>query len=556
MDTLDLAYRAYREYRRLTENDSNSRAFRRLLKSGGNEYIEVDSYTCLIEEDWIIAIEEALPYIMNAIAEDRQFVRSDGETTPIEKIKEVKKEAVVDLSKHSNYITHLPEPGQPVVPDKLLQAHKETEYGVYENRFLYTLLDYLHDFLAIRLNEILEASGKYAGKASLNRSIKSPNRKLNCTITFSDDRKNDPIARSHNSSSEAIGRLMDCLNTTEMLLGMTLMKEVSKYPKVPLPVVKTNVFIYNTNFRESLSFFDYLQNYSKKGYTIKKSTKKIDPLTSEIADDLCELVFLLDFLSYEHGNAIYESLEKEYEAENRRRKAIEDEKVLSEIRRLNRKVKESGLSYEQYCALLYKGQGILERKLSEQASQLAQIEKENAKKIRSIREEEARKVEGILAENDKKIAELEDSHKKAIGELEEEKRQWKQEEENRKKALEDELEGIRQENLKELEQKKKEFSDEVDKFNDEKREHLAEMAKLEKENALLRAELTGVRAKAGLQPPAEDFTSREKFLQLEEEKEAFDRFFGKAWKATKKRIRKEAFAQKPEKKRKGEKDEA
>ena len=68
----------------------------------------------------------------------------------------------------------------------------------------------------------------------------------------------------------------------------------------------------------------------------------------------------------------------------------------------------------------------------------------------------------------------------------------------------------------------------------------------------MQAELTGVRAQLGL-ASAEDFTSKERFLQLEQEREAFEKFFGSAWKKTKRRMLKEALSKKPERPKKNKK---
>ena len=67
------------------------------------------------------------------------------------------------------------------------------------------------------------------------------------------------------------------------------------------------------------------------------------------------------------------------------------------------------------------------------------------------------------------------------------------------------------------------------------------MNKQIEENRSLKAEFNSMREIARM-APIKDFTSRDDFIELEEEKAAFERFFNRTWKETKKRIRKEVFS--------------
>ena len=55
----------------------------------------------------------------------------------------------------------------------------------------------------------------------------------------------------------------------------------------------------------------------------------------------------------------------------------------------------------------------------------------------------------------------------------------------------------------------------------------------------MRGELNAIRAQHGQMTPSEDYTSRERFLELEAQYEAFHEYFKEQWKLTKKQIRKE-----------------
>ena len=123
MDTEDLLYRAFRDYREHTEHDRDCERRRRALtRAGGNDALEIIETECEIENDWLEAAEEGLEYIGRAIGEERQFIRSNGEVVPIEKVKSVSRESAEHLSRHGEFITR--RQGEDIVPDKLYTVER------------------------------------------------------------------------------------------------------------------------------------------------------------------------------------------------------------------------------------------------------------------------------------------------------------------------------------------------------------------------------------------------------------------------------------------------
>ena len=87
MNEMDLYYRALRGYRKtVTPEKTHMRFLQALAKASAHEdRLESVRTKCIIDEKWVITIEELLPFVEKAIREDRQFIRQEGETVPIEK---------------------------------------------------------------------------------------------------------------------------------------------------------------------------------------------------------------------------------------------------------------------------------------------------------------------------------------------------------------------------------------------------------------------------------------------------------------------------------------
>ena len=92
MENLDLFYRTFEAYKKEISADPESAKFCRISKRQSdieNESLNIIFSTVDIDESWVNAIEKGLPYIEKAIKEDRQFIRSDGDIVPIEKVKKI-----------------------------------------------------------------------------------------------------------------------------------------------------------------------------------------------------------------------------------------------------------------------------------------------------------------------------------------------------------------------------------------------------------------------------------------------------------------------------------
>jgi hypothetical protein len=597
MEELDYFYRAYEGYKKEFALSREDALVKKTVRGEKNadDAITMIKTTCTIEEDWIVEIEKGLVYIGKAIREDRQFIRNEGEVLPIEKIRKVSKDSVVDLAKHSDYITKLPEnPEDNLVPEKLLMIRREDDYTVYENRVVYATLVYLKEFVASRLARILDAMNRYEGKCFLKKKIDLGYRIIDFTLSLNETRKDDPIARKESQCQAQIERISELLNDIVLLLRTHLMSEVSKAPLVNRPITKTNVLRMDTNFKESLAIFDYACAYDKDGFTITKTEERISPLPAKEMDEATDLVSLTSFLAYEANNHLEPELHERFLLEEKRRKDVSDEELLSRLHALKDKIAKSGKEMDEYLLLLEEGTALLEKKLAEAKDVLQAKIDEYEKKIKDLNEAHAKAIEelkrqhqevidAMIASHEKEIAELDEAHKAEMDKLAEskeaEKAALKAESDKTIEGLKvtieadeksiAELNGSIDSFKKEAADAKMEASQKIQLAEEESARAVAEgkaasekasaeakdayekatseaekkaeekVAEALEEKELAQAELKAMRVSAGKDEKPADYTSRERFEELEKEKKILDKFFDLSWKATKKAIRKE-----------------
>lgn len=539
MNQLDIYYRALLEFRRQINSNAENKAFSNAISEAvenGAESIVITRPICKIDEDWIIAIEEGLEHVEKAIKEDRQFIRSNGEVIPIEKVKNVSKDSVQHLAKHSNLITREPDEGDDIIPDGLYTLERLNDYTVYENRFLYMLLCYLRDFVTLRYNKIQELSTKYYGVLQINKSVVYAKRKLTYTISLHEERNDDRYLRENNESKDIISRISGILNAILAFLATPLMESVAKVAMLKPPITKTNVLKMDKHFKGTVALYDFIIAYDKDGYSVEQSETVISPFDGELAHETADIVATAAFLMYEYGLDMTDELKLEYEHEEQRRRAAELQAHSEQLEMMRKKVMRSGLGQDEYILELERHIKQLESETSKMSTLYSRIDAlkmteaelnasidglhgrigELEGELNVIDEKHMQNINAIKSDCDGRIYELVSQHNSEM------------------ESVNAEMSQLRHDCRQQIEDMKNETEAkqrQCDSF-------MEEFHKQEERNLLLEAQLKGLRAQNGLMTNDDDYSERDSFTRLEREYEAFTKFYQKQWGNTKKKIRK------------------
>lgn len=621
MDNLDFYYRAFKDYRKETAKSNICDKEKRAIAEAdtSQDKLESTKYIVTVEEDWIKAIEDGLKFVEQAVGEERQFIRQNGEVVPIEKIRKISKDTVVHLAKHSDMITHLPEDeDDPIVPDQLYMVEKLSDYAVYENRFLYMMLCYIKNFIEYRLEKIDNLRRSYVGDMSIEKKVVAKKRTLKIEMRVLEERSDNPYPIPDGECEKRVKRISDCREIINSLLNTDLMQQVAKTPMIKPPIVKTNVLKMNNNFKNALALYDYIASYKGDGFSAKQVKFNLAPYSEALSYEIAEAANLMSFVTYKAGNKLDEMLELNYAEEERRRKEEKEQKLIADLNRLKKRAAESGKSLEEYMLVLERRNRHLEKDSEELAhlrlqlegllkeiealkaekeelnrriaelqhtielmeDEINQLKQKYIEDIAALKGEHAAEVKRIKGESESALAELNSGFAEKIsatvdeyeakiagltGELTEANAKYTaavdecdrrisemkfqmSDYDNEKKRLEDALEA----KLKQMEQscgdtvKAEQTKSEALKMQYEK-----QLDDLKEAAALVRGELDGIRIQQGKMTPSTEYTSRERFTELEQEYEAFQKFFKKQWEYTKKEIRKTILWTKDEKKNRG-----
>ena len=598
MNRTDTYYRALLGYRKLIDEQRDCKLENKSVANSGtkSDRIYFERKSCIIDRSWVDAIEKGLVFIEKAIKEDRQFIRSNGEVVPIEKVKNVSKSSVEHLARHSNLITRVHE-GEDIIPDQLYTVEKLNDYAVYENRFLYMLLCYLRDFISTRYNKILEISNTYNGTMAMCKSAVTDKQTINYKVELEHTRRDDEYLIATNKEKAVIDRIDLLLKTVLAFLKTPLMEIVAKAPMLKPPVTKTNVLKMNNNFKGAMELYGFVTSYEGEGFEVTVEKTELSPFDEELALEIANTVTLSAFITYENALGIRKELLQSYNREEQRLREEEFQRGQERLEELRRQLKNNGITPEEYIVSLEDRVRLLEKRANELPRVQTKLEtaQERLAAARAAmdeaiaKEKEARvaldttqyKLDTQIKKYDDDMARVKQEHADEVAELhlrhEAELDRLSAEYESRisqaEAAHRSELESVRSEledrlasMREELEERLASLRGEVEaakaQLDTERREHAAELTKLtdehEKQLELLRefianekeradrfadaarvsdAKLYALRFEIGEGFEDEGFVYEENFDELERTYRAFRKFYQEQWASAKRHIR-------------------
>lgn len=509
---LDTQHRAYSAHRAQTDgSDACEKLQRQLLTCpSGQDQCRTTFYDCRISTDWIEQIEQAMPFLENAIGENRQFILKQGETVAIEKVRRVSKTSVEHLSRHSELITRVPEPGADVIPDKLYVTENVGTFAVYENRFLYMLLCELREFLSFRYRKIRRLIATFSTQLDVNRELTDEQRSIGFTLSFRENSTGLPGAVSP-ETEQLLQRIYALLQQVEQLLKTELMREVSAAPLLHPPISRTNVMLHDPNFQAAFALYSFIDAYTQDGFVQIERTRQEGAPTLPMQEDIARLIAITSYLGYRNGGLL-EQLQQRFlsqQIEEIERRQRQQQAHLRELRERLPQLDEASAAYIQE---LEQWAGELEDK-----TQLLFAADESRRRA----EQKLQQLNAAMEPLQERVQSMEQLAKEMTEQAEQQSQAAAKAEQLAQQA-QTQLEFSRQQWQREQAQQAQEFQQKYDE--------LSEKYLLASGCQLAAQAISGIEG---------EYVTKEGFSQLEAQYLAFRRFYESQWALAKKQIRKD-----------------
>lgn len=270
--------------------------------------------------EWIDMVEFTMPYLEKALTKQIKNIVTEEEIIKIELIKKVTVESVKHLAKNVNLVDRYNQQSGEVVPKKILNAYKEETFLTYENRFLYTLIKLIEDFIYLREKQSPnEYKGKNYQKANYEASIKLKKEKVNVNVEYNSEVLTG--IRKTDGSAERIADIKKKLKVLKQTdVYVTLVSKKATYVKAPLKM--TNVLLKNVNFQYAVKLWNYLSEQIELNDKMTNESSEFEEkgMVKKLLD---EDIFLM--------HSIFKSTDLENQFKGKAKAAIEDKKVTKEL---------------------------------------------------------------------------------------------------------------------------------------------------------------------------------------------------------------------------------
>lgn len=251
----------------------------------------------LLSFEWLDKIEFSCPYLDIIVRNPKLTLIKEERTVNVERSKKITVESIKDLAKHTNYIAKYDKEDNYVEPSKILNVFNEETYNIYENRFLYTLIKKLEEFVRNKEDELKNFKFndskllEYSATSETDFERVSIELRLN-SESFPDDKPNKKINDEIKLARLRIKRVKDYFRSWD---NSELFKELERLhiSFVNPPLKKTNILLKNPNFQIAVNLWDYLIKYDLIEETSLRPD--IEQVGKNPLQDFIDHSFLVDY---------------------------------------------------------------------------------------------------------------------------------------------------------------------------------------------------------------------------------------------------------------------
>ncbi len=220
----------------------------------------------VVDEEWISVIEESLDAINAIIEKPRRFITTEEEVVPVSLAKRISADSVRHLSQNTQFLA--PSEDGDVHPTHVLNVNTAETYDLYENRFVYHLIQRLLTFVDKRTDVIFWNTGnEICNRFKMHSKIDDAYEEIEYTVEMS-VKNRQSFAENEADNVDTFMRIDRVRRLVMSLASTSFCKIMAGCSTVRSPIQRTNLIKKDPNYRTCYRLWQFMERYDEVGYTI------------------------------------------------------------------------------------------------------------------------------------------------------------------------------------------------------------------------------------------------------------------------------------------------
>lgn len=230
----------------------------------------------VVDERWLTVVEEGIEAIFNIVDKPRRFIATSEEVVPVALAKKITADSVRHLSQNTQFIAS-DENGE-IQPTRILNVTTEESYDLYENRFVYHLIQRLFAFVDKRTDVIFWSTGDetcnvMSMESKVDDAYEEISYKVEMTI-----KNRQSLVENDTDNMDLFKRIDRVRRLSRILRTSSFCDIMNGCAKVRSPIQRTNLMMKDPDYRTCYKLWQFIESYDEVGYTIEEqdSTLQFD----------------------------------------------------------------------------------------------------------------------------------------------------------------------------------------------------------------------------------------------------------------------------------------
>lgn len=267
-ETIQDLYTSFSEQMEPIQEDS--RYFRYLFEmaqaSGTTIEQQREELVKVVDEEWISMIEDSLDAINTIIENPRRFITTEEEVVPVSLAKKISADSVRHLSQNTQFLA--PSDDGSVHPTRILNVSTVETYDLYENRFIYHLIQRLLTFVDKRTDVIFWSTGnEIRNRFKMHSKIDDAYEEIEYNVEMT-VKNRQSFAENDADNMDVFMRIDRVRRLVMALRGASFCQIMNGCSAVRSPIQRTNLIMKDPNYRKCYQLWQFMERYDKVGYNI------------------------------------------------------------------------------------------------------------------------------------------------------------------------------------------------------------------------------------------------------------------------------------------------